>query len=275
MSDTNTSKEGAKSKKRRRNSRKPQTINDASSIFDLWIPLPKDSAVIHVQEIRRRLAETGFTHMAVTHTVFGAPKKDQDEAETALPDSLWSGNTTKAKTSKLKASKDQTSSQNQQGNSPSSAVKVLRRIHAVLENQSDIAFYTKRSVNATTDNSSSDSAQATRILQEYDLVSISPRNDATFQSVCRTANASDVIVLDYTSGRGGVQLPFKIRPADVKAAIARQAVFEIPYAPAILNRNQRKGLIQTWYVRTYDGTVIVFVLRLFAVLLFGVCGCDL
>lgn len=249
MSDTTnkSTMEGSKSKKRRRRNTPTINHNDASSssVLDLWIPLPKDSAVIHVQEIRRRLAETGFTHMGVTHTVFGAPKKDQDEAATALPDSLWLG----SQTSKAKKAKAQPESAQSQ-TSPSSAVKVLRRLHAVLENQSDVAFYTKRNVTTDHYNSSSNSsAQATRMLQDYDLVSISPRNDGTFQSVCRTANAADIIVLDYTSGRGGVQLPFKIRPVDVKAALARKAVFEIPYAPAILNRNQRKGLIQTWYVQ--------------------------
>ena len=206
--------------------------------------------MIHVQEIRRRLANTGFTHMAVTHTVFGAPKKDQDEAELALPESLWLGGAATVSKKKKSSKQAMPPDEEKEGNQPQSPVKVLRRINAVLENLADVAQYTKRRADATANAGSSTSAtthQSARILQDYDLVALSPRNDATFQSVCKTATASDIIVLDYSTGRGGVQLPFKIRPADVKAAMARQAVFEIPYAPAILNRQQRKGLIQTWY----------------------------
>jgi ribonuclease P/MRP protein subunit RPP1 len=183
--------------------------------------------------------------MALTHTVFGAPKQSEDKAENAIPDSLFDMSSSRdqkkprgaVSTNDAASSGDKTSNQQ-------SPIKVLRRLHAVLENLSDVGHYVKRRNEADADSGSN--KNSAKILQEYDLVSLAPRNDATFQSACSSANASDIITLDYTSGRGGVQLPFRIRPADVKAVIARKAVFEIPYAPAVLNRNQRKGLVQTW-----------------------------
>lgn len=229
---------GSKSKKRRRSSAsKNSESNNSKGCYDLWVPLPRESAVIHVREIRRRLARTGFTHMAVTHTVFGAPKVDEDEVDVVLPESIWlDGSFDKKKASKRKAKDEEESTE------PQPSIKVIRRLHAVLENLADVGQYTKRRPDAT---GSATASAVADILQDFDLVSLSPRSDATFQSACKTALGSDIIVLDYTTGRGGVQLPFKMRPTDIKAAIARNAVFEIPYGPAILNRNSRKGLIQT------------------------------
>ena len=191
--------------------------NKKKTVYDLMIPLPKESASIRIRNILERLQETKFTHVALTHTAFGIPRQNQDEAETAIPESLW-------QTSK------------------SVRIQVRRRLNAVIETLADLSHYTKRTELDRNDAISKTAA----ILHSYDMVSICPRNEAIFQSACKTATGSDIIVLDYTCGRGGVQLPYKIRAADVKAVIARNAVFEIPYAPAILNRNQRKGLIQTW-----------------------------
>jgi len=271
-------------KKRRRTKTKQVTtklVNESSCLSlktacDFWIPLPKESTSIHVQEIRRRLVETGYTHAALTHTVFGAPKKEQDQANTVLPDSLWMGNngsgsgsgsgsgvSSSSRSQTKRKEKKISSTSNEPNTKPvtsQSSIRVLRRLHAVLENLADVAQYHKRRPDATAtettnkitnmyssakniNNNNNNSNPSAQILNDYDLVSIAPRNDAVFQSVCKTAHAADIIVLDYTV-RG---LPFKIRPSDVRAALARHAVFEIPYAPAILNRTLRKGLVQTWY----------------------------
>jgi hypothetical protein len=185
--------------------------------------------------------------MALTHTIFGSPKQGDDRAEVAIPSELISNqdsNITPSSKSNKKGKVESNPSQKVQ----QPPIKVLRRLHVVLENLSDVGHYAKRRDDADSSSNTALSSSSTtaKLLQEYDLISLSPRNDAVFQSACASAAASDIITLDYTSGRGGVQLPFRIRPADVKAVIARNAVFEVPYAPAILNRNQRKGLIQTW-----------------------------
>jgi len=167
------------------------------------------------QLLLERLEATGYTHAAITHTIYGRPSADEDNAKSALPESLWVDSS---------AEKNSRASETKRSVKPS--VRVLRRLHAVIENLSDLGSYA----------SSAD---------EYDLVSISPRNDTVFQAVCASGTGADIITLDYTAGRGRVQLPFKIRTVDVKAAVKRNAVFEIPYAPAVLNRNQRKALVQT------------------------------
>jgi RNase P/RNase MRP subunit p30 len=105
-----------------------------------------------------------------------------------------------------------------------------------VENLSDVGVYTR-----TTGTENNDTLN---LLQEYDLVSLAPRNDATFQAAC-CASEADIVTLDYTAGRGGVQLPFRIRPSDVKAVVQRGAAFELHYAPALLHINQRKALVQT------------------------------
>jgi RNase P subunit p30 len=221
-----------------------------SHVYELMVPIPTEAASVQIPDFLRRLGSTGVTHVALVHTVYGMARLKQDEAELAIPDSLWQRPSTSpsATPSKNHQSRDnQHNARKQQGRlrdppthhpSRQAPVKVLRRLNAVLENLSDVAHYVKRNEN---------NIGATRkpaILQGYDLVSVCPRSEGTFQSACKSATASDIIVLDYSIGRG--QLPYRIRPIDIKAAIARNAVFEIPYAPAILNQKKRKGLIQTW-----------------------------
>lgn len=192
--------------------KKVLNANDPRPVLDLWVPLPKDADSlpqrVMVWRLLDRLESTGFSHAALTHTVYGRPTPNTDDAESALPDSLWKD---RPVTKGIKKAN----------------IKVLRRLHVVVENLVDVGRYNGPAIDG------------------YDLVSISPRNDAAFSAACSSALAAQIITLDYTAGRGGNQLPFKIGAVDVRAAIERKAVFEIPYAPAILNRNQRKAIIQT------------------------------
>lgn len=82
------------------------------------------------------------------------------------------------------------------------------------------------------------------LINQYDLISVAPRNEATFQSACASATASDIITLDY-SGSRGLKLPYRIRPTDVQAVVDRQAAFEIQFGPALLIPKLRKALVQT------------------------------
>lgn len=183
--------------------------------YDLWLPLPKKTETeglqvkLVVQQLLGRLESTGYTHAALTHTVYGRPQTPNDQPETALPGALW------------------------QSGSAKRNIKVSRRLHAVVENLSDVGHYVIKK----------DDSNA--LLEAYDIVSIAPRNDATFQAACVSATAAEIITLDYTAGRSGVKLPFYIRATDVKAAVERNVVFEVPYGPAILNQSQRKALVHT------------------------------
>jgi RNase P/RNase MRP subunit p30 len=212
---------GSESSKKIEQQKRKGNGSTAPSRFDLWLQVPKQAQTpqgleskLVVRQLLKRLEATGYTHAALTHTVFGCPRVPEDRVDTVLPESIWERDSTKQARN-------------------SNAFRVLRRFHAVVENLSDVGFYAIKA-----DDSSS-------LLEEYDVVSIAPRNDAAFQACCVSATAAEIITLDYTSGRGGVQLPFRIRTTDVRAAVERRAVFEIPYAPGILNPSQRKALVQT------------------------------
>lgn len=194
---------------------------------DLMVPLPKAAGGVSsleckllVKEIRNRLSSTGFTHMALTHIIYGQPKPE-DRAVAAIPGYLWTPSLELESTDK-KRKKPKLNPRDKK------AIRILRRLHAVLENQSDMGFYLS--------NGSQDD-----LLNEYDLVSICPMNDATFQSTCKSATMADIITLDYTTR--GLRLPYRIRSVDIKAAIERGATFEIPIAQALINLKQRKALV--------------------------------
>jgi RNase P/RNase MRP subunit p30 len=212
---------GSESSKKNDQQKGNRNGSTAPSRFDLWLQVPKQAQTpqgleskLVVRQLLKRLEATGYTHAALAHTVFGCPRVPEDRVDTVLPESIWERDSTKqARNSK--------------------AFRVLRRLHAVVENLSDVGFYAIKADDASS------------LLEEYDVVSIAPRNDAAFQACCVSATAAEIITLDYTSGRGGVQLPFRIRTTDVRAAVERRAVFEIPYAPGILNPSQRKALVQT------------------------------
>lgn len=203
---------------------------------DMMVLLPNDvsglQSQLQIKEIMNRLASTGFTHMALTHTIYGRPRPNEDRAEVAIPKSLWmAGNSMSATTEKSanepSKKKKKIENQTRSGTPP---IRVLRRLHAVLENLSDVGVFLSNGSHAS-------------LLNEYDIVSVSPRNEATFKSACATATVADIITLDYTIR--GLRLPYRIRPSDVKAVVKRRAVFEIPYSPALLHGKQRKALVQT------------------------------
>jgi RNase P/RNase MRP subunit p30 len=211
------------------------TADDPShrEAYDLMVMVPNYVSGIQsqllVRKMMSRLASVGFTHMALTHTIYGRPRQKEDAADSAIPKSLW---TTTAEESlaqepNKKKRKKENSSTATSTDTPS--IRVLRRLHAVLENLSDVAVFLSNGPFAS-------------LLNEYDIVSVSPRNEATFQSVCASPSVADIITLDYTTR--GLRLPYRIRSADVKAAALRKIAFEIPYSPALLQNKQRKALVQ-------------------------------
>lgn len=200
---------------------------------DLMVALPKESTELErrlqVRDLMMRLSSTGFTHMVLTHTIYGMPRPAEDQASQAIPSSLWESKPLDG-TLEPAAKKRKTSESVPGPSTQESPIKVFRRLHAVLENISDVGCFLANGPHAN-------------LLNEYDLISVAPRNEATFQSVCTSATMVDIITLDYSSGRG-MKLPFKIRASDVKAATDRKAAFELHFAPAILHPKLRKGLVQ-------------------------------
>jgi RNase P subunit p30 len=201
---------------------------------DLFVAMPPRQSTkalpvtsLLVKQLLDRLEATGFTHVALTHIVFGTPQADQDCAETAIPSSLWKTATTSS-----------TKNSNNNDSKPTNKIHVLRRLHAIVENAADVGFYAARK-------------DQNVVLRDYDIISVSPRNDAALVAACTSATACEIITLDYSnmfgsrSGSGGKGLPFRIRAPAVKAAIERMVRFEILYAPAILHANQRRYIIQT------------------------------
>ena len=220
--------------------------------------MPKTGSALEckllVKELRDRLVSIGFTHMALTHTIYGRPKAE-DRANIAIPDSLLvflsslatnnnknsvdietdrRGERASAKSltrnNKKKRKLINEISNRHAGDNKNETICILRRLHVVIENLSDIGSFLLN-------------GPQEELLNEYDLISICPTNDGTFQSVCSSATMADIITLDYTSR--GLGLGYRIRSNDVKAAIERGATFEIPIAPALLHLKQRKALVHS------------------------------
>jgi hypothetical protein len=194
---------------------------------------------MQIQALVARLQSTGYTHMALTHVIYGRPVStttnlDQtvDVADIAVPKSLYSNIAIKKQT-----------------------MHILRRLHAIVETVSDVAMYHSIGNIKDTNNPSSNNNRDTRtqqlpqqqqqqqlLLRGYDLISLGPTNDATFQAACRHAMAVDIVTVDYTQ-RLGWKLPYQIQTQDLQALIDRGGSLEICVAPALLNIQHRKSLI--------------------------------
>lgn len=178
----------------------------AGTYHDLMVLLPKevDKAVRYLkfQQITDRLDFLGYSSIALVHQVYGKPK-DLDADQIFHPYELILSSNKKRKRT----------------------MQVHRRLHAVLENLSDVAFFTSHDHKA---------------FDSYDLISVAPCSDAILDSVCSSALV-DIITLDYT--RGG--LPFKLRSSHVQAAVDRNIAMEVLYGPSIHHLTHRKAMIQT------------------------------
>jgi hypothetical protein len=108
-------------------------------------------------------------------------------------------------------------------------LKILKRLNVIIEQESDLAFYGYDHENTITSNTgrTSEQERIKEILQSYDLIAFSPRNETVLSTICNSQKLfySDIIMLDYTSGRGGVQLPFKLKKGYV--AQLRNAVWRL------------------------------------------------
>jgi len=190
-------------------------MRDGTQYHDLNVPIPRSQGTL--VGLVGRLLSTGYGVLAFSHTIYGRPDAKKDQADTVLKDSIVR--------SAAMAAESEYGLGNQQG--PTSTM--LRRLNAVVEELSDIAYY-----------SADVGGEVGDVLKSYDIVAVSPRSDATFSSACSTANRADIIMLDYTTGR----LPFKLKSSAVKAASQLGIAFELCYSSAILDPSKRKALVR-------------------------------
>jgi RNase P subunit p30 len=179
---------------------------------DLFVPLckaascPVTSPEQTLASVLQQLRQAGYCKCALTHTVYGRPKEEVDEAEVAIPTALLQ----------------------------QSPIPVLRRLHVVVETLTDVALFAGHQ-----------SSPIEHILNGYDIVSLNPRNAATWEAACRTVvqrRLVDILSVDYHSSYG---LPFRIKRADLQHLAKNNIALEIPYGPALIDPKARRNLMLT------------------------------
>jgi hypothetical protein len=192
----------------------PETYSMSSSKGFETIPKTK-------RALLERLRHLGYDTIAFSHTVYGQLRPDKDVATLAisLPISTngWSN--------------------------------VLRRVNVVVEDLADVGLYTganneSQAINTTNTESTGSATRSSRnlLLNGYDIVALSPRNEATFSAACASAHDVDIIMLDYNASRG--RLPYRLRPSDIRAATNLGISFELCYGSAIADPAKRKFFVQ-------------------------------
>lgn len=187
------------------------------------------------RQLLDRLGSTGFSVIAFSHTVYGKLDPENDSAEGAIP--ILSGATgdgSDISSVGTKRKRHHSTAAPPVPMTSQRSAKVIRRLNVVVEELSDVGHY------ATPEST----MPANDPLRSYDLVAISPRSEPTFRAACSSAVNAEIIMLDYTSGRGGVQLPYKVRTSDLQVLVSRGGVVELNYGIAILDPSKRRAFIQ-------------------------------
>uniref|UniRef100_A0A7S3QJM5 Uncharacterized protein n=1 Tax=Chaetoceros debilis TaxID=122233 RepID=A0A7S3QJM5_9STRA len=175
-----------------------------------------------------RLQNTGYSTIALSHEINGN-FTDDDHADTTIKIPNKNRNSTIAN------GDDSMESKKRKLNENPIRAEILKRLNVIIEQESDLANFT-----------TSLPTNSKEVLQSYDLIAISPRSETVLCAVCNSKNMfySDIITLDYTAGRGGVQLPYRLKPTYIAAATSRGIAFELPYGPALIDPSKRKAFVQ-------------------------------
>lgn len=207
--------------------RKEQFNNGNKSIATKW-----RGSNIEQRSLIDRLGDSSYSTIALSHQVHGKVKANQDEAHLTIPTIDSSSNNKKRKAVSQESNSNISSSSN---NSCSNKVKILKRLNVIIEQESDLAHYSNKTNHTT---------QA--ILQSYDIIALSPCNETVLAAICKSPHLHycDIILLDYTAGRGHIQLPFKIKSTHIAQAAQKGFTLELNYAPAILDIAKRKAFVQ-------------------------------
>lgn len=168
----------------------------------------------------------GYSYIAVSHLVHGQVKESSDQVFGSTIESVIENVKKRRKECYNRAVL----------NNPVADVKILKRLNVVIEQTSDLVHF-----------SDGIDDKMKSILNSYDIIALSPRNETVFTAICNSKNLfySDIIILDYTAGRGGVQMPYRLKKSDISAAASSGLSFEIPYAAAIIDPTKRKAFVQT------------------------------
>ena len=172
-----------------------------------------------------RLIQTGYSIIALSHSIKGNFNPENDLSTKTMPSFVWNDSTTHSENNnKLKFGKH-------------TGIEILKRLNVIIQKTSELSIYCSNLANDS----------VSEALKSYDIIAMTPQDDETFTSICTMTNLfyCDIITLDYTSGRGGIQLPFKLRASDIKSATNRGIVFELPYGPALTDPSKRKAFVQT------------------------------
>ena len=207
---------------------------------------------VEQRAIVQRLNETGYSTIALSHQIHGRVKPNQDESHLTIPlDDLLdlglsSHNSISINTSSEAVSSSSSSNKkrrdpngntivNNTNTNSNKQMKILKRLNVIIEQESDLASYSTKA-----------NQETQTILSSYDIIALSPRNDTTFTAICNSPllKYCDIILLDYTAGRGNVQLPFRIKSSHIAQATRNGLALELNYAPAILDPAKRKAFIQ-------------------------------
>lgn len=196
-------------------------------------------------KLMNRLNETGYSVLALSHSINGDEfYPDRDNATKTIPNyySQFNNNDDDVDDDNHGKDKQQVDKgKNKRPKIPKKSKKmtILKRLNIRIEEASELGNYC---INVNNHKKS-----FTEALQSYDIIAMSPQNDSAFKSICTMSNLSycDIITLDYTKGRGGIQLPFKIRASDIEAATNRGLAFELQYGPALTDPKKRKAFVQT------------------------------
>lgn len=207
---------------------KRRRIKKEVKVYDLNVPLPEMLSLLSSSSkgsetilktkraLLERLQHLGYDAVAFSHTVYGQLRPDKDVATVSI--SL-------PKPSEL-------------------STTLLRRVNVVVEELSDVGHFTgaNESIAGNTGDSTSRGSSSRSLLSGYDIVAISPRNEATFSAACSSAHDVDVIMLDYNASRG--RLPYRLRSSDIRAATNLGIAFELCYGSAIADPAKRKFFVQ-------------------------------
>merc|ERR1740139_1003550 len=155
-------------RKRPRGSRAPSKRN----YHDLNVPLPTKNSgrKVMFQSLLDRLSDTNYKTVALTHTVYGKVDPERDAVDQVFPMLLQSEDTKKAPDEERQREVKETSPNTVSSiNTENGKITILKRINIVIEEISNVSFYTATS-----------SSSLPEPLSQYDIVSIAPRTDAIF-----------------------------------------------------------------------------------------------
>lgn len=226
--------------KKQRQSRGARGNPTNRTYHDLNIPLPPvrgTKQLAALQSVIDRLHSTGYSVAAVSHTIFGKVRPDRDGVSQVFPfllsespdnDDDKDNNPAASSPAKRKRKSNESTTESvPRLDTKKDEFSILKRANIVIEDLDTVASYT--------------GSKIPPVLSEYDIISITPRNDAIFAAACANATVADIVSLDYEKmGR----LPFKLRKDDINSLIKRGGCLELCYGPAIVDITKRKAFVQ-------------------------------